>query len=963
MMIKRNIFAILTALAATTLLATGCGGDVECGKGTSEKDGKCVATDASAETCGAGTVLADGKCVLDNSGCGAGTALVDGACVPSADSCGDGTTLDTATGQCVSNSNIECGAGTVDVDGKCQPAADNCTAGTKLEGGKCVIDPTACGTGTALDANTGICSPAAEACGVGLGFTDGKCVPTEELCDAGTIFSEDTGLCLPEATCKIGDEIVEGICLSPAEALFKHPDAKSIDGEPTLDMPAVDERLIFTGTIAKPVEEADGSFTNNVDKFTFVGEAGQYVKLTLQALGAVDLVFEVEGPEGINARNYVRTSSVGVEVVPARYVYIPYDGEYTVTVQPALGWLLDLNADGGEGFEFAGTLEQLEAPTATNITVDKETPAQFAGNSRALLSNLYKFDGATEGDLVTFTLNDFGVDAASSIFVLDNATPPAVIAEFNNINAGGSFKVAGTTEGFQILVDNNLVGGLKTQFDISGLINGTIEDLILDDGEIKTLTGTAAPNTIIKISYDGTAGEELDIAIYDANGDLLGNDDYIEAGDSHYQFYSAGGDFTVDVENYINDQAINARVSIELIKPLDLGVVGTDEVKTHHVASHNIGQEIFLLIDSVQSQILDISYETGVDYTSQQALLDDLLFGDIWTEDGSKLRTHVNVYNLLIPGSKTTTLTGQGQYIAIRLAHVPAGYISAGGSESNVPYNRVGYDIVFNSYTDTRFTEAQEIPTPLPATVTGNANEAEDGVHEYWKIKLAADTNVKMSGKVTGGEGCMLYRIIAEDESTRLLQVGNFCGSNTSTYIFEAGKTYYIAVGGGNATWIQYGFDDDYTYELTLEAIAPPVVVPELASNGTNISEAAAQAITQIPVKLTGHADEADDSVGGVNHFWKYTPAANVQVKLTGIIKNYQADDASMTVALFEDYVDVINFDTVIGGENIWPGGGDPTSLTFTADLEAGKTYFIYVGGIEDEHFGEFDYEVTLEEI
>lgn len=931
MMIKRNIFAILTALAATTLLATGCGGDVECGKGTSEKDGKCVATDASAETCGAGTVLADGKCVLDNSGCGAGTTLVDGACVPSADSCGDGTTLDTATGQCVSNSNIECGAGTVDVDGKCQPAADNCTAGTKLEGGKCVIDPTACGTGTALDANTGICSPAAEACGVGLGFTDGKCVPTEELCDAGTIFSEDTGLCLPEATCKIGDEIVEGICLSPAEALFKHPDAKSIDGEPTLDMPAVDERLIFTGTIAKPVEEADGSFTNNVDKFTFVGEAGQYVKLTLQALGAVDLVFEVEGPEGINARNYVRTSSVGVEVVPARYVYIPYDGEYTVTVQPALGWLLDLNADGGEGFEFAGTLEQLEAPTATNITVDKVVPAPLSGNSRALLNNLYKVEGAADGDLVTFSFNDFGIDASSSIFVLDNATPPAVIAEFNNIDTGGSFNVPGTTEGFQILVDNNLVAGPKTQFDISGRINGVIKNVIIDVDDAETITGIANENTILKISLEADAGTKLSVSVLDSADVQLGKAGTVEPGNAFFMFYSVGGEFTVNLENN-GQQAISAKATVEYITPLDVGTLITDDEKDHLVPSHKVGDDIFLLINTAPDQVLAISLETGASYVDIQMLLNDILYAQIWTENGNKLFTH-SVEDLFIPGNAAFTLTNQGQYVALRLSHVPAGVINAGGEESNKPYNRTGYEIRFDSM------PLSHLPETDPGFVVDDEFEVEttedmeEDANDFYLITVAE--SVQLSALIEENEDGDVDMILYDMDFNQIA-----FGDYSLNEVLLTTGSYVLRVNSYDATTGGYYMHGNFT----------PAPVIQVAT-GTNTSIATADKVNEYPVILRGNSF---DGANADHQYWEVSFPTNTTVSITGTHisgsgwMRYRIYDTAAPTTMLRDS-NYIHEDAAAG-----------SSVTGSFVFQAGKTYVIRVGGVWPNFNDPYAYQIKM---
>lgn len=971
MMIKRNFIAILTALAATTLFATACGGDVECGKDTVEKDGKCVAKDGSGAgtTCGDGTVLEDGVCVPDGSGCGAGTVLEDGVCVADGEgggaTCGEGTTLDSATGKCVANANIECGDGTVAQGDKCVPSADTCTAGTKLEDGKCVVDPTTCGEGTELDANTGICTLVEEACGEGLALTDGKCVPTAEVCDEGTTFSEDTGLCLPDATCKVGDVIVDGICLSPAAALFADPSAVSIDGAGVeIELPAEGERAIFTGTINAPVEEADGSLTNNVDTFTFQGEAGQYVKLTLQALNSVDLVFEVEGPEGVNATEYVRTSSVGVEVVPARYVYIPYDGEYTVSVQPALGWFLDLSADGGEGYEYAGTLENLEAPTATEFTLDKEIAAELSGNSRNLTSNLYKFDGSADGELVTFTIDDFGVDAASSIFVLSNDTPPAVIAEHSDLAKGASFNVTGRAEGFQILVDNNLVAGQKTQFDISGLLkDGFIEPIVVDVDEIISITGTAAPNSIIKVTFENDFNQNFDEfevlagTLLDADDNVLGEEGFVFNDEPYFFFYSQGGDFTVTLENFYNGYTLSGSIVVEVIQPEMIGGVIADDTKVHRVDSHKVGQDIFLLVDTAPSQLLSITYKTGGDTSNydNQTMLNNALIGDIWLENGSRLVTHGSIDNLLLDGESTPSVgTGAGQYIALRLAHWPQTMLTL-GELSNVPYDRHGYDIEFESVTDTRFSDAQEIPLPLPATVTGTADEAPDGLKGYWKFTPDADADIKITGRVTGGLGWMLFTVYDEDQVTQLAQTNNFGSTSSITLSLEANKTYYIFVGGGTPGW---NYDDEYTYELTLAVEAPPVAYTEIAATGTNTSFAAAQDVSTLPAKLTGSANNYAD---GEDHYWKVSVPVETTIKVTGTILT-GPDYGSMYVALFSE--DDLSWDGEL--EYLWPflfAGYETEEFTFT--LEANKTYYLYVGGDDDEAVSQpnFTYEILVEEL
>ncbi len=915
MMIKRNIFAILTALAATTLLAAGCGGDVECGPGTTEKDGKCIAKAAAEETCGAGTVLADGKCVLNESGCGTGTTLgADGTCIASADSCGDGTTLDTATGQCLANSNILCGAGTVDVDGKCKPAADACTKGTKLEDGKCVIAPAACGDGTALDANTAICEPSAEACGEGLALTGGKCVPTAEVCATGTTFNDDTGICLPDATCKIGDEIIDGICLSPAEALFNHPDAKDIDGAPVLAMPAIDERLIFTGTINKPVEEADGTFTNNVDKFSFAGEAGQYIKLTLQALNSVDLVFEVKGPE---TTEYIRTSSVGVEVVPARYVYIPYDGEYTVTVQPSFGWFIDLNAEGGEGFEFAGTLEQVEAPTAADLTLDKVVAAELAGNSRALLSNLYKFGGSASGDLVTFTLADFGVDASSSVLVLSNDAKPAVIKEHLGLAKGDSFSIEGSADGFQILVDNNLVAGPKTNFDISGLINGVIKTAIIDAGDTDVITGTVAPNTILKVMIDGDAETKLEVSVLDSHSVQLGKAGTIEDGESFFMFYSEGGAFTINLKNILVD-AINTVAKVEFIAPKPIGAIAADSKTTITGDAIKVGQDHFFLLDvTAPNQVLDFMYQTGKSYTSYEEILADLFWGDIWNENGSKADT-----TIFQPGFKLRGTSYSGQFMAVRVGNMKTNEFCIRPDMDiicNTPYNRAGYEIEVTVQTagalpddgagfDSNDVKADDVYNLEADLVAPLIIEEKESI--YYQITVTEP--VEIFGYVDAADGILDLGIYDEDMYEVMYAEGDY-GDEIEGKLFPG--TYFIEV---------FGFEKTTTgFDLFL-----------MFDEITTIPFAAAVEITDFTAQIASNSREGNTMSQHKFYKVKFAATTSLNIKATHV-----SGGGWMKYQIY-----AANGYEVLYAPTTFLRSGAATSTT-KHTFDANKEYYIQVGG------------------
>lgn len=89
------------ACAALALASSGCGGGTECGAGTEEVDGECVATGEPVE-CAAGTTLVGNECVPDGSViCETGTMfdMDTGTCVPDISGCAEGTVL--VGGECV----------------------------------------------------------------------------------------------------------------------------------------------------------------------------------------------------------------------------------------------------------------------------------------------------------------------------------------------------------------------------------------------------------------------------------------------------------------------------------------------------------------------------------------------------------------------------------------------------------------------------------------------------------------------------------------------------------------------------------------------------------------------------------------------------------------------------------------------------------------------------------------------
>lgn len=111
-------------------------GDISCGEGTVESEGRCVVEDPL--VCGEGTVLADGQCLLSDTLCGPNTEMENTQCEPTDGACQQGTEWDVLLGECVHPGGAECGDQTVEVDGQCIPQltyADELAAQADLDHG------------------------------------------------------------------------------------------------------------------------------------------------------------------------------------------------------------------------------------------------------------------------------------------------------------------------------------------------------------------------------------------------------------------------------------------------------------------------------------------------------------------------------------------------------------------------------------------------------------------------------------------------------------------------------------------------------------------------------------------------------------------------------------------------------------------------------------------------------------
>lgn len=520
-----RLMVLVGLLAMASAPLAGCGG-AECGPGTKESGDQCVAAGelVTDEVCSEGTVLVNGSCVLDESGCGENTQLnaESGVCEQVPGYCGEGTSWDSGAEQCVPNTDITCGEGTQAQDGTCVPALDEiCGDKTAADGqGRCVIQADACATGEVLDPNTGSCVSTDTYCSANTAFDadSATCVPTADVCDTGTKFDADSGLCLPDA-CQMGDVLLNGVCVSPAEELAANADlTEAENNDPALGgtaqaltVKAIGETSVFTGTIDEPSDlDGDGEIDQDRDVFTFDATAGQWFQLAVQSTGLPAPAFMVEGPN-----DYVRFSPVGLAADAARQLAIPHDGTYTVTVLPALvlqSWG-DVGPSGNADWSWVGALEQLDAPTATDVDV---TSTNLTGSYDVLSDNLFNLTGLSAGELVQVTVESSGANAEGVLQVWSDATQ---FESQYDLSADATHNISVPQSGnLLLLVDPLSLSGPDLDFDLSA-------DIRLVEQEPNNTDATASPYSIDSMLIgDISDADEVDVFELTVPADLAADE-------------------------------------------------------------------------------------------------------------------------------------------------------------------------------------------------------------------------------------------------------------------------------------------------------------------------------------------------------------------------------------------------------------------------------------------------------
>lgn len=562
---------MMAALALATVPVVGCGGS-ECGSGTTEKDGECVAVDSN-----------------NTSG---------------EDSCGSGTTYDADSEKCVSDDGegTTCGSGTVEEDGVCVPS-EGLKCGPKTsedEDGNCVISADACEDGETLDPNTGDCvvgNGGAE-CGAGtaLDSDSGECVPTADVCDEGTTFDEDSGLCLPGTACSAGDVLVNGVCSDPAEELASNADlTETENNDPNLGGTAealtvkdIGSTTVFTGTIGAPEDlDTDGELDQDLDSFSFDASEGDWFELSVQSTGLPSPIFIVEGPD------FTRFSPGNQGSDTARQIVIPADGTYTVTVAP-LSSVYGAQPVGGDEWGYVGSLAQIDAPTPTDVDLSADT---LSGDYGSLSDGFYELTGFDAGALVTLNIDASGSGAQGVLSLWNSATEfgsEVAISEGDTVD----LIVPASGEVFAVL-DWAIIEGPSVGYEISGVVSDDFEALgtLGDDSNTSTTPTDLAEDGVFKYTFSVSAGQVIEISHANAEDvsvnsiltDASGNTLLSSSSTSNYRYWysETGGTYvlTLDNSSFSAEDLTDVVATISTITPSDLGAVDVGDSVSESVST------------------------------------------------------------------------------------------------------------------------------------------------------------------------------------------------------------------------------------------------------------------------------------------------------------------------------------------------------------------------------------------
>lgn len=950
MNMKLRLLAAFAVLGMTPYAMTGCGG-TECGEGTTEQDGQCVApTTGESITCADGTTLNEGKCEADISDCGDGTSLVDGACVADegpdpSESCGSGTQYDEGVGACVPTSTIECGDGTVEQDGSCvaEPQDSTCQAGTKLaDDGSCVVDMAACGDKTQLDPNSNTCLATDEVCGANTAYDadSDSCVPTDAVCDAGTVYSMETGLCLPEATCKAGDVILNGNCVSPVEEAIANADFTSQEAmDPVannddvlnggtanaLTIPAMGT-VVVAGEIGTPVDlDGDTRPDQDVDAYTFTATAGQTLQVAVQPAGGPSLSFVVVETGAINALTqeefFVRFSTFGFGSGASREIVIPADGDYTILVAPSIYLAngFEGGPSGDNDWKYALRVEDIAPFTATDIDT---SAGPITGEFANLSDNLFKLTNIT-GGLATFTIDHLGEDVGSA--TLQIRTANGLYGTFT-IDEGDAEQILLPQGDVYFFFDWTRVFGQDTSFEVSvtpamtdgdlGTISpGTPVSTMAADyaaSEVRTYTIATNPGEFIEFSHTNTEGEEIDVTITDSFGNTVFSGTFFDVVDDPtpsigYFFAPDGGPFVVTVENNSSTIALtNEVITFNALTPTDLGMFGINQT----ISTSNMNlvgderREHFLMTltdDVVLGGTYDVNGAGSLDIRIYDAVTGELVHQDTTEGDMDDALLRAGVYVIEI---EANTEADQGYYFDLSTSAAPTFEAEPNETDATATMVAPGSGAIGSFTAGDVDVFSVNVPMDLAQG-------------DVWFVYLAPDAAISSTRNYTCTVRDSAGNVMATETST------NDCG------LFIPGVMqgdYFIEVSTDSTT----------TYDYSLATLVMPNAMIETEPNADSMTATPWDVTTRM-LGSVGNDDTDDD-------WFSFTVPQNIQVD---DVIEFEFDASESDPQLNIDSTTSINIsvysDPMAAAVTSTTSFTYPKTASIGPNLTAGETYFVKV--------------------
>ena len=845
----------LSLLAGASMLLSACGG-ADCGEGTVEQDGECVLEEEI--ECADGTHLVDGECVPEEEiECADGTSFVDGECVADVTEddvdCPDGELYDAGVGDCVTE--LSCGVN------------------TEQDGNQCIADdPTECGDDTELAADTNECIPTEEVCDGGTAFSEDqdRCVPTDEVCQDGTYFDDDSRLCYPEAECQAGDVVLEGECVSAAEALAAEADVFGETGEPVdFSLGAPGEQTIFTGTIDGPSDlDGNGEDDQHVDIYTFDASQGDWLDITVQSMGGFEPIFLIASFDQVGDVNFLRFGPMGTGTESSRQVALPESGEHMMIVQPAQSVFEGAPALGDDDWDYVGTIEQMERPEADSHEYEAE---HLAGSLGPLDENFFYTDEFDAGTSVQIRWEEAPEMADEELLMTGD--PEGDLDEIEFVD-DDDFVVD------SVYVDVPDTGELYFIYDWS--FTQTVDDLDyqfsvvegqpLEDGDDYETDFTADEDDGVRLQVDVNAPEAeqepmLDVSITDATTGAPLAEELLLSGDEIFEAHLSAGDYTVTVENNSGEDIdfFNYELGVAEAEPIETEDYGTRDLVEvaewnnadnlpYVSARHDDSGEVLMAERMVDIE-LDVDFYVALAsfYTRESGdhTLYHFDFEDLTTDFETFYSEPTDVHSTNPEQEEENWVLEAGHsydegdtdddndiFMTIAdsddevLAEGLVGPEDRGLKAVNVAdesYTISYYDFGADDFPDVgeedfdyEYTEPEEVDI-LEEVLSGTASEDVMGEHGFYSFELEDTTEIELTFEVTeadfiGGEFTIYspgHGVWTESPDI----VGGFFGMDdevTMTVEFAGGVEYVVQVGGGFAA---FGPDDTFDYEMSFEEV------------------------------------------------------------------------------------------------------------------------------------------------